>query len=88
VAHAEVILVRDGREVSLGSVGHGGPCELGLVDDLARLQLAARRQGWSIRLRHPSCELAQLLTLAGLADVIPTEPPIAPKNWGDIPSSW
>lgn len=79
--------MRDGREVSLGWVGHGGPCDLGLVDDLARLQLAARRHGGSIRLRHTSGELAELLTLAGLADVLGTEPAIAPKDWREIPPS-
>ncbi len=72
--HAEVILVRDGREVPLGCVGEGG-CDLDLVDRLAQIQVAARRHGWSIRLRRPSPELAELLALTGLEDVLPREPP-------------
>lgn len=43
------------------------------VDGLARLQLTARRLGCQIQLRHASCELRQLLALAGLAEVVPLE---------------
>ncbi len=45
--------------------------DMGTVDALARLQLAARRLGCSIRLRHASRELQELLSLAGLSDVLP-----------------
>jgi hypothetical protein len=48
--------------------------DLGIVDDLARLQLAARRFGWSIRLRDPGEGLVALLALAGLTDVLPVDP--------------
>jgi ABC-type transporter Mla MlaB component len=41
------------------------------VDALARLQLAARRCGHRIRLRHACAELRDLLDLMGLADVVP-----------------
>ena len=41
------------------------------LDALARLQLAARRHGCQVRLRHPSDELRGLLALAGLRDVVP-----------------
>jgi len=44
--------------------------DLVVVDALARLQLAARRLGYSIRLRNPSAELRALLDLVGLADVV------------------
>lgn len=40
------------------------------VNALARLQLAARRRGCRIRLRHASYELDQLLAFFGLADVV------------------
>ena len=40
--------------------------DLGLVDALARLKLAARRLGWSMRVCEPSVELAELLDLVGL----------------------
>ena len=44
------------------------------VDALARLQLAARRSGLQIRLCSPSDELCELITFAGLADVLGLEP--------------
>lgn len=75
MAHAEVILVGRGEEISLGTVGHEHRCDLGLIEGLARLQLTARRQGWSLRLRNPSDALAELLSLTGMADVILSETP-------------
>lgn len=71
MAHAQVVIDCGDREVPLGAVGHEDRCHLGLVDDLALLQRAARRLGWSIRLREASPELAELLDLAGLAEVLP-----------------
>jgi anti-anti-sigma regulatory factor len=47
------------------------PDELAL-EALARLQLAAHRLGASIRLHGACGELADLLDLAGLSDVLPT----------------
>ena len=41
------------------------------VDALARLQLAASRQGCQVRLRHASAELRDLVAFMGLADVLP-----------------
>jgi ABC-type transporter Mla MlaB component len=41
------------------------------VDALARLQLAARRHGCQVRLRHASSELLELLAFLGLRDVLP-----------------
>jgi hypothetical protein len=49
------------------------PPDLAVVDALARLQLAARRVGWSIELCVPSTELCDLLDLVGLASVLPLE---------------
>jgi len=43
------------------------------VDILARLQLAARRQGREIRLRNASRELQSLLAFVGLGDVLRIE---------------
>ena len=40
--------------------------DLDMVDALARLQLAAQRVGWSLRLRDPSASLCELLVLLGL----------------------
>ena len=47
--------------------------DAGTIDVLARLQLAARRVGKEIRLRHASSELKQLLAFCGLDDVLPLE---------------
>jgi ABC-type transporter Mla MlaB component len=41
------------------------------VDALARLQLTARRLGGRILLRDPCGELQELISFAGLADVLP-----------------
>ena len=42
------------------------------VDALARLQLAARRQGCQVRLDHASDELRGLVDLMGLTAVLPS----------------
>lgn len=44
--------------------------DVAVVDELARLQLAARRLGCSIRLRDSCVELVELLDLVGLAEVV------------------
>ena len=44
------------------------------VDALARLQLAAKRRGCSLVLRNASRDLAELVGLMGLADVLAVEP--------------
>ena len=67
-----VMVADDGREVVVGSVRAPRP-GLDLVDALARLQLRARRRGWSVRLRDVSRELDELLQLAGLATVLGVE---------------
>jgi hypothetical protein len=43
------------------------------VDTLARLQLAARRLGLELRLRHVSSDLQELLAFVGLRDVLRVE---------------
>lgn len=40
------------------------------VDALARLQLAAKRHGCQVRLRHASARLRALVAFMGLADVL------------------
>ena len=70
VAQAEVVLVHGGLEVRLGSVSDLR-CDLYLVDRLARIQLAARRIGGSIVLRHPSTDLTELIALTGLGELLP-----------------
>jgi ABC-type transporter Mla MlaB component len=48
----------------------GVPSDAVTVEALARLQLAARRNGCRIRLRNVSTDLLELLELMGLTDVI------------------
>jgi hypothetical protein len=43
------------------------------IDALARLQLAARRLGLEIRLRHASSDLLGLLAFVGLSEVLRVE---------------
>ena len=65
-----VVLARDGVEIVSWPLEVHGPVDLDVVDDLARLQLAARRMGCSIRLRDACCELTALLAFLGLAKAI------------------
>ena len=46
-----------------------GP-DIGTVDALARLALAARRLGFRVRLEHASPALVGILLLAGLSDAV------------------
>jgi hypothetical protein len=48
---------------------HGAP-NLAIINELARLQLAAGRAGWTVRLRGAPPSLWALLELTGLCDVI------------------
>lgn len=68
-----VLIVDGGVEVVLARLD-GRPPDLALLDALARLQLAARRCGRSIRVRGPCPELCGLLDLVGLTDVIEAAP--------------
>lgn len=64
------MLVCDEVELVTVRVPPERPFDLGLVDELARLQLAARRLGCSIKLRHACPELLELLEIVGLSDVV------------------
>ncbi len=61
-----MVLFRDGQEVLLGPVYGPDRCDLGFVDGLLRVQLAARRFGWSIRLTEVRPDLLELVELVGL----------------------
>jgi hypothetical protein len=67
-----VVIVLDGVELTTVELVPG-PVDLGVVDALARLQLAARRLGGELLLRHPDPELVGLLELVGLAGVLAVE---------------
>ena len=49
---------------------HGVDVDAVTVDALARLQLAARKHGCQVRLRHASSELLDLVAFMGLSDVL------------------
>jgi hypothetical protein len=65
-ARAVVVLVREGEQVLLGPVYGPDRCDLGFVEGLLRVQLAARRFGWSIRLTDVRPDLLELVELVGL----------------------
>ena len=48
--------------------------DLGTVESLARLQLAARRCGLELRLTRVPAELEELITFVGLAEALRLEP--------------
>ena len=55
-------------------VGDVGMPDVGVVDLLARLQLAAGRCGGRISLRRASPQLLELVALCGLCDALPLTP--------------
>jgi len=63
-------LLRQGRARVAYCELRGAPADAVAVDALARLQLAARRNGCEIRVCHASRELRELIALMGLADVL------------------
>jgi hypothetical protein len=68
----DVVLVLDGDvEVVLWRMDGTPDPDLWVVDALARLQLAARQVGGSIRLRNPCERLRALIDFAGLSEVFP-----------------
>jgi ABC-type transporter Mla MlaB component len=64
------LLERSGAGVAVCDV-RGIEPDAVTVDALARLQLAARRHGCQVRLRHASSELRELVAFMGLPDVLP-----------------
>lgn len=65
-----VVLVRGDTEVACWPLPAGQNPGLWVVDQLARLQLAARRLGCSLRLRGAPSQLRELIELAGLSGII------------------
>src|SRR5579862_2330135 len=62
-----VVIVHDGVEVASWPLPDAQRHDLAIVDVLARVALAGRRLGFSVRLRDPSDGLLELLELAGLS---------------------
>ncbi|MGH3896716.1 MAG: hypothetical protein ACRDTA_00395 [Pseudonocardiaceae bacterium] len=67
---ARVVLVCGDAEVASWPLAGSDRPDLAVVDELARLQLAALRLGCSIRLRGACVELLDLLDLLGLRKVV------------------
>ena len=67
---ATIVLARGDAEVATWSLEPSGRTGLELVDELARLQLAAQRIGCSIRLRDGWSALIELLDLVGLSELL------------------
>ncbi len=65
-----MVLLRGDREVLLGPVYGPDRCDLGFVEGLLRVQLAARRFGWSIQLRDVRPDLLELVELVGLTTAL------------------
>jgi anti-anti-sigma regulatory factor len=68
-----VLVVDGGVEVMVAELDERH-LDLALVNALARLQLTARRHGFTVCLVEPSKELRGLLELVGLADVFGVGP--------------
>lgn len=67
------VLLEGGDADVVCDVGALTDPDVGTVDALARLALAARRLGRQVQLAHASRELRDLLVLAGLGDVVPPD---------------
>ena len=57
--------------------------DLGTVNLLARMQLAAKRRGATMRVRHASDGLLELIDFIGLSDVLCVEPRREPEERED-----
>lgn len=66
-------LLTSGAEVVTCDVSGVEATDVATVDALARMQLTARRQGGSIRLRRPSRMLQSLIFLTGLSEVVTSD---------------
>ena len=69
VVRGVVVLVRGDREIARWPLElPGATVDLGTIDHLSRLQLAARQLGCEVRLAHLCPHVWELLDLAGLSD--------------------
>jgi len=67
------LLEATGADVALCDVG-ALPADLVAIDALARIQLAARRKGRQVVLRHAADDLRDMLAFVGLAGALRIEP--------------
>ncbi|MDY7102484.1 MAG: hypothetical protein S0880_14985 [Actinomycetota bacterium] len=69
-SRARLALVTAGGVVPVGTIPAERTCDLGLVEQLLRLQLAARRAGGELRVTVLDPELQDLIELVGVADLL------------------
>ena len=67
------VVLRTDDAIVVSDAGALTEPDLATVDALARLALAARRAGRSVRVRHASAALSNLLELAGLGEIVRCE---------------
>jgi ABC-type transporter Mla MlaB component len=68
------VLTQANPDVVICDVGALVEPDAAAVDALAQLQLTARRRGSTIRLRHASPELCELIAFMGLSEPLSSEP--------------
>ena len=68
-----VVLISGDATTVCGGLAPDDRLDLTVINELARLQLAARRLGCSIVLRGVGVRLAELLDFAGLTDILPAD---------------
>lgn len=73
-------LDREGGEALVCELGALTEPDCGTVEALARLGLAARRAGRTLRLRHASPALCELLDLCGLTEALGVQPRREPEE--------
>jgi hypothetical protein len=67
---SRVLLLAGGRELGSWPLAARERVDLATVDELARLQLVARRAGYEIRVRGACRALVELLDLVGLGYLV------------------
>ena len=65
---AVVELVQGERSIVVGVVRAGARGDVEVLDDLLKLQLAAGRLGWRVRISECRRELRELVDLLGMAE--------------------
>jgi hypothetical protein len=68
-----VLLDVMGLEVRVGAIREWRNPDIDQVDALARLALAARRKGWTVKLRGPCGRMVELLDMFGLGGIVTGE---------------
>jgi ABC-type transporter Mla MlaB component len=79
-----VLLERSDADLVVCDVGALLDPDVVTVEALARLQLTARRMGRQVRILGACAELADLLTLSGLSEIVPPCPELPLESRGQV----